>query len=198
MFTHENEQRETYTTFNGDEWQLATWTDEDTGEWTGCIMFPDTDTETDNLTADTREELLNDLRFWAADFDDDASDNPALDVVMTPAEIEQRFGLASGTVRQAVNRDPKGVGEWYRRPDGRTILVSAEYAFGRWHSKDTWCWDGPGWYAPIDRGTRGIGVYRVNWEWKNAWPDDETQFTVWDAARKQGLGTPAYYESMPE
>lgn len=49
-----------------------------------------------------------------------------LEAVMTPAEIEREFGLASGSVRNMLDGIP------HRRPDERTILIPRSYAEERW------------------------------------------------------------------
>lgn len=79
-----------------------------------------------------------------------------LEQVMTPAEIEAEFGLAEGTVRQAVNRDTIA----HRRPDERTILIhrnDAEARWGHWRKREGYVpavyhletRSGRGWYTRI-------------------------------------------------
>jgi hypothetical protein len=52
-----------------------------------------------------------------------------LSAVMTPAEIENEFGLAAGTVRQAIHHKRF---DFYRKADDRTILIRRADAEKRW------------------------------------------------------------------
>lgn len=60
---------------------------------------------------------------------EDAQAIRELERVMTPAQIEKEFGLADGTVRQAIHH---GRFARYIRPDERTILVRRVDAEARW------------------------------------------------------------------
>lgn len=54
-----------------------------------------------------------------------------LEQVMTPAEIEEEYSLADGTVRQAINRESLSA----RKADDRTWLVHRNDAEKRWGNR---------------------------------------------------------------
>lgn len=56
---------------------------------------------------------------------------------MTPSEIEKKFNLHEGTVRQYVSRHPEiEASNEMRRPDGRTILINRATAERIWGSDE--------------------------------------------------------------
>lgn len=70
------------------------------------------------LMKNTIENLFNQIQ-WA----------------MTPAEIEAKYNLSAGTVRQYLKNHPELKTSEVRRPDGRTILMNRSTAKRIWGEK---------------------------------------------------------------
>jgi hypothetical protein len=112
-----------------------------------------------------------------------------LDNVMTPAEIEKTFGLADGTVRQAIHQKRF---MQFRRPDERTILIHRADAEARWGKVPglpiDYNWLEQNVVAFISQG--GVGHYDVN----DMEPSELAEFMI-DYWRKTAHEMPDWFDA---